>query len=107
MKNEKNEVLNEKKLMNKTKKELVAIIFRKDDVERKIANNNVELATKNTTLVAANEQLQKDNAGYMSQLDEFAVKLMEAQTAALRNKRFAWGAIILFIITIVAAIIIG
>lgn len=97
----------ETSLMKKTKKELIDIILRKDDVERKLANNNIELASKNTTLIAANEQLQKDNAGYMSQLDEFAVKLMEAQNAALRNKRFAWGAIILFIITIVAAIIIG
>ena len=97
----------EESLMKKTKKELVDIILRKDDVERKLANNNVELAGKNTVLVAANEQLQKDNAGYMSQLDEFAVKLMEAQNAALRNKRFAWGAIILFIITIIVAIVLG
>lgn len=97
----------ETSLMKKTKKELVDIILRKDDVEKKLTNKNIELESKNATLVAANEQLQKDNAGYMSQLDDFAVRLDEAQTAALRNKRFAIGAIVLFVVTIVAAIIIG
>lgn len=99
----------EKKLMNKTKKELIDIIFRKDDVEKQLRKEKADIeldfnkakemiAKKDTVINNLNKDIkgtedallkeQKNNVGLESSIDDLTTE--NAELVSRNKKLFTW-----------------
>lgn len=80
------------KLIDKSRKELVEIIFRKDDIYKAVHKDFIDLATeynkecdKNNLLEKEKEDLERKVEEFKEACDEYASKLQEVYD---KNKRF-------------------
>lgn len=87
------------KLIDKSRKELVEIIFRKDDIYKAVHKDFIDLATeynkecdKNNLLEKEKEDLERKVEEFKEACDEYASKLQEVYD---KNKRFRRFTIIL------------
>lgn len=83
------------KLIDKSRKELVKIIFRKDDIYKAVHKDFIDLATeynkecdKNNSLEKEKEDLERKIEEFKEACDEYASKLQEVYDRNKRYRRF-------------------
>ena len=95
----------ENSLMKQTKKELVAIILRKDDTEKKL---NKKLADNESTIKTLRENLdesEKNVSQHQNAIDELTIVNADVKHSLRNSKRWNIALAILFVCAVAAAIV--